>query len=92
MILEEIDGDVRVSLNGKVLAIGDTIEDSEYSLVSVIGVGKATFRVDPSCTIDCKAVEAVVEIAAPVVEKPVVKTAAKAAPEPTPAPEAPAAE
>jgi hypothetical protein len=71
MILEEIDGDVKVVLNGKTLAIGDSIEDHQYALVAVLGKGKATFRVDPSCTIETKGVEAVVEI-------PVVK-AAKAA-------------
>jgi len=85
MILEEISGDVKVSLNGKALAIGATIEDNEYASVTVIGTGKATFRVDPSCTIERKGVEVAVEAAAPAVEKPVVK-AAKAAPE------APAAE
>ena len=68
MILEEIDGDVKVVLNGKALAIGDSIEDHQYALVAVLGKGKATFRVDPSCTIETKGVEAVVEI-------PVVKTA-----------------
>lgn len=71
MILEEIDGDVKVVLNGKTLAIGDSIENHQYALVAVLGKGKATFRVDPSCTIETKGVEAVVEI-------PVVK-AAKAA-------------
>jgi hypothetical protein len=100
MILEEIDGDVKVSLNGKALAIGDTIEDSQYPLVSVTGKGKATFRVDPSCTVECKGVEITLEAGspAPVVEKVVVKTVTKtvAAPAPEPAPEpapaAPAAE
>jgi len=71
MILEEIDGDVKVVLNGKILAIGDSVEDHQYALVAVLGKGKATFRVDPSCTIETKGVEAVVEA-------PVVK-AAKAA-------------
>jgi len=71
MILEEIDGDVKVVLNGKTLAIGDSIEDHQYALVAVLGKGKATFRVDPSCTVQTKGVEAVVET-------PVVK-AAKAA-------------
>ena len=71
MILEEIDGDVKVVLNGKTLAIGDSVEDHQYSLVAVLGKGKATFRVDPNCTIQTKGVETTVE--APVV------TAAKAA-------------
>jgi hypothetical protein len=73
MILEEIDGDVKVVLNGKTLAIGDSIEDHQYALVAVLGKGKATFRVDPSCTIETKGVEAVVE--APVVK--VAKAAVK---------------
>jgi hypothetical protein len=76
MILEEIDGDVKVVLNGKTLAIGDSIEDHQYALVAVLGKGKATFRVDPSCTVQTKGVEAPVE--APVetpVKAPVVKAA-----------------
>lgn len=79
MILEEIDGDVKVSLNGKALAVGDTIEDSQYPLVYVEGKGKAMFRVDPSCTVECKGVEITVEAdsPAPVVEKVVVKTVTK---------------
>ena len=68
MILEEIDGDVKVILNGKTLTIGDSVEDHQYALVAVLGKGKATFRVDPSCTVQTKGVEAVVET-------PVVKTA-----------------
>jgi hypothetical protein len=95
MILEEIDGDVKVSLNSKTLAIGDTIEDSQYPLVSVIGKGKATFRVDSSCTVECKGVEITVEVdsPAPAVEKVVVKTVTKTvAPEPTSTPEATKAE
>jgi hypothetical protein len=68
MILEEIDGDVKVILNGKTLTIGDSVEDHQYALVAVLGKGKATFRVDPSCTIETKGVEAVVET-------PVVKAA-----------------
>jgi hypothetical protein len=72
MILEEIDGDVKVVLNGKTLAIGDSIENHQYALVAVLGKGKATFRVDPSCTVEVKGVAAPVE--APV-EAPVVKAA-----------------
>jgi hypothetical protein len=76
MILEEIDGNVKVVLNGKALAVGDSIEDSQHPLVAVIGKGKATFRVDSSCTVDVKGVEAVVEEAA----APVPKATPKAAP------------
>ena len=65
MILEEIDGDVKVVLNGKTLAIGDSIEDHQYALIAVLGKGKATFRVDPSCTVEVKGVAVVVEEAAP---------------------------
>jgi len=76
MILEEIDGDVKVVLNGKTLAIGDSIEDHQYAFVAVLGKGKATFRVDPSCTIETKGVEAAVEAVAP---KPIPKTKITAA-------------
>jgi len=76
MILEEIDGDVKVVLNGKTLAIGDSIEDHQYALVAVLGKGKATFRVDPSCTIETKGVETAVEAVAP---KPIPKTEITAA-------------
>ena len=57
MILEEIDGEVKVVLNGKALTVGSSIEDSQWPLVGVIGKGKATFRVDPSCTVEVKGVE-----------------------------------
>ena len=76
MILEEIDGDVKVVLNGKTLAIGDSIEDHQYALVAVLGKGKATFRVDPSCTVQTKGVEAVVEAPVVKVAKAAVKVAA----------------
>ena len=76
MILEEIDGDVKVVLNGKTLAIGDSIEDHQYALVAVLGKGKATFRVDPSCTVQTKGVETAVEAVAP---KPIPKTETTAA-------------
>ena len=75
MILEEIDGDVKVVLNGKALSINDSIEDAQWPLVAVLGKGKATFRVDPSCTVEVKGVAVVVEEAAPA-----PKTAPKAAP------------
>ena len=96
MILEEIDGDVKVVLNGKTLAIGDTIEDNQYPFVGVSGKGKAVFRVDPSCTVECKGVEIIVETDSPaaVVESVVVKTVSKTVippAEPTPAESAPEA-
>ena len=69
MILEEIDGDVKVVLNGKSLSVNDSIEDAQWPLVAVLGKGKATFRVDPSCTVEIKGVAVVVE------EAPVVKAA-----------------
>jgi hypothetical protein len=75
MILEEIDGDVKVVLNGKSLSVNDSIEDAQWPLVAVLGKGKATFRVDPSCTVEVKGVEVVVEEAAPA-----PKAAPKAAP------------
>ena len=78
MILEEIDGDVKVVLNGKTLAIGDNVEDHQYALVAVLGKGKATFRVDPSCTIETKGVEAVDE--APVVKAAKAAVKVEAAP------------
>jgi len=71
MILEEIEGIVKVTCNGTALSVGDTVDDYSKSVL-VIGVGKATFRVDPSCTFDVKGVEVVAE------EKP--------APAPAPAP------
>jgi hypothetical protein len=65
MILEDIDGNVKVVLNGKTLVVGNIIQDSQWPLVAVIGKGKATFRVDPSCTVEVKGVAAVVEDIAP---------------------------
>ena len=66
MILEQIDGDVKVVLNGRTLVVGDTIEDSQYPLIAALGKGKATFRVDANCTVERKGVEAVAqEIPAP---------------------------
>ena len=52
MILENITGEVKVTVGNKAVAVGDTIEDAEYSNVSVIGKGKAVFRVDPNSTIE----------------------------------------
>jgi hypothetical protein len=78
MILEDIDGDVKVVLNGKTLAIGNSIEDSQWPLVAVLGKGKATFRVDPSCTIEVKGVQVAASTPVPT-------------PTPTPAPKVEAA-
>jgi len=89
MILEEIDGDVKVVLNGKTLAIGDSIEDHQYALVAVLGKGKATFRVDPSCTVQTKGVEAVVETAVVKAAKAAVKVEAAPAEVVTPIVETP---
>ena len=89
MILEEIDGDVKVVLNGKALAVGNSIEDSQWPLVGVIGKGKATFRVDPSCTIEVKGVVAVVETPVVKVAKATVKVEAAPAEVVTPAVETP---
>ena len=80
MILEEVTGDIVVTVmkeNGAtaVVAIGDYISDHESSTICVTGVGKATVRVDPSCTFDIKGV------VGEVVEQAPVPT-----PEPTPAP------
>lgn len=62
MILEEIDGNVKVTVlrgNGiAVVAVGEYISDHESSTISVIGAGKAVIRVDPSCTFDIKGIEA----------------------------------
>jgi hypothetical protein len=80
MILEEIDGDVKVVLNGKTLAIGDSIQDGHWPLVGVLGKGKATFRVDPSCTIEIKGVTIVVEETAAPAVKPTPTPKAEAAP------------
>ena len=52
MIFERIDGDVKAVLNGTALAVGDSIEDSHWPLVFVVGVGKVVFRVDPNCTVE----------------------------------------
>jgi hypothetical protein len=91
MILEEITGDVRVVLNGNTLSVGSIIEDSQYPLVSVIGKGTASFRVDPNCTVDVKGVDIPKEVPAPVAAPvPVPKVeAAPVAERVTPAMETP---
>ena len=92
MILEETSGNVKVVLNGKTLAIGDNIDNSQYALVAVIGTGQATFRDSPSTTLTLTGVK-VEEAPAPApTPAPVVKAATKPAPQPEPTPEAPTAE
>ena len=87
MILENITGEVKVTVGNKAVAVGDTIEDSQYSNVSVIGKGKAVFRVDPNSTIERYGVKSETkEVASEVKAAPAPKVA-KAA---EPAPEAPA--
>lgn len=86
MILEEITGDVVVTVmkeNGAtaVVAIGDYISDHESSTICVTGAGKATVRVDPSCTFDIKGVVGEV-----VEQAPAPAPVATPAPVPTPAP------
>jgi hypothetical protein len=59
MILEEIQGDVKVTIikeNGKTVAvaINDYISDHESSTICVIGEGKAVIRVDPNCTFEIR--------------------------------------
>lgn len=74
MILEEIEGSVKVTLAGKTLSIGENVADYAKGIL-VIGTGKAIFRVDPSATFEVKGVEVVAE-----------EVAVPAAPAPTPAP------
>jgi hypothetical protein len=54
MILEETEGEVVVTLEGKQVTVGTYFEDSMYHAVSVMGTGKAIFRVDPSSTLERK--------------------------------------
>lgn len=56
MILEEIEGSVRIMYAGKVLSVGDSADDYSKG-VFVVGAGKAIFRVDPSSTFEIKGVE-----------------------------------
>lgn len=91
MILEEIDGNVVVTVtkdNGKtvVVAIGEYISDHECATISVIGVGKATVRADPNCTIEFKGIETETEQKAPVEVAPVEVAPAPAPVEVAPAP------
>jgi hypothetical protein len=59
MILEEIDGEVVVTIireNGQTTAlqIGDYFSDHESGTLIVTGSGKAMIRVDPNCTFEVK--------------------------------------
>jgi hypothetical protein len=90
MILEEIEGNVKITCAGVALSVGDTVDDYSKSVL-VIGIGKAIFRVDPSCTFDVKGVEvAVEEVATPAPTPAPVEAApvAERVPEPveTPSP------
>jgi hypothetical protein len=71
MILEEIEGSVRIMYAGKTLSIGDSADDYSKG-VFVVGKGKAIFRVDSSSTFEVKGIEA--------------ENAPVPAPEPTPVP------
>ena len=71
MILEEIEGSVRIMYAGKVLSVGDSADDYSKG-VFVVGAGKAIFRVDPSSTFEIKGVEG--------------ESYSEAAPAPAPAP------
>ena len=51
MILEQIEGNVKVTFAGKTLVVGDTADDYSKA-ISVVGAGKAVFRVDPNCTLE----------------------------------------
>jgi len=71
MILEEIEGSVRIMYAGKTLSVGDSADDYSKG-VFVVGTGKVIFRVDPSSTFEVKGVEGesyseVAPIPAPVV-------------------------
>lgn len=56
MILEEIEGSVRIMYAGKVLSVGDSADDYSKG-VFVVGTGKAIFRVDSNSTFEIKGVE-----------------------------------
>jgi len=78
MILEEIEGSVRIMYAGKTLSVGDSADDYSKG-VFVVGAGKAIFRVDSSSTFEVKGVQGesyseAASIPAPVVEAaPVVE-------------------
>ena len=58
MILEEIDGDVKVFIKtgtgSTELTVGQEINPAEAAAIYVVGVGKATVRVDSNCTYELK--------------------------------------
>jgi hypothetical protein len=56
MILEQTEGDVLVTLEGKRLVVGTNFDDSKYSMVVVTGIGKAIFRVDSNTTNEINAI------------------------------------
>ena len=67
MILEEINGDVEVTIikqNGQtvVLVCGDEFNDHESSTLSVAGQGMVIVRVDANCTFEVKGVVAEAEV------------------------------
>jgi hypothetical protein len=77
MILEEINGDVKVTIikqNGQtvVLACGDEFNDHESSTLSVAGKGMVIVRVDSNCTFEVKGV--VAEAEAKVEVTPIAET------------------
>jgi hypothetical protein len=91
MILEDITGEVKVSLGNKALAIGDSFEDADYGSVSVVGKGKATFRVDQNSTVErygIKPQPAAEPKVAPKAVKPAAETPPVAETPPTEAPKA----
>ena len=77
MILEEIEGSVRIMYAGKVLSVGDSADDYSKG-VFVVGAGKAIFRVDPNSTFEIKGVEAETHVEPAPIPAP--------APAPAPAP------
>ena len=88
MILEETSGDVVVTLEGKQVVVGTYFEDNKYSAVSVIGTGKAIFRVDPSSTVERKGLM----LGTPTENTPVVAPKTPPAPATAPVEAAPVAE
>jgi hypothetical protein len=78
MILEEIEGSVRIMYAGKVLSVGDSADDYSKG-VFVVGIGKAIFRVDSNSTFEVKGVEAE-NNAAPIIAPTPVPAPIQAAP------------
>jgi hypothetical protein len=78
MILEEINGDVKVTIikqNGQtvVLTCGDEFNDHESSTLSVAGEGMVIVRVDSNCTFEVKGVVAEAEAEAKVEVTPIAE-------------------